>query len=408
MRMSSANAYEKSLQILYARQSELAGQQEKLTSGKNVNRPSDDPSSAAQAERAQTRLSRIASDRQALEVQRGALTLAESALGDSAGLLQRFRELTITAGNGGYNAADRLTVAKEMGSLREQLLSLANAADGNGLPLFGGLGSASAPFVEGASGVVFNGLAGQQASTETSVPGTMDGQAVWMNVASGNGSFALSTGASNTGSLWSNAGQVLTPASLTGHNYTITFSVLGAATTYSVQDTTNATTVLPAPAIPPALPAPNPSYTPGQAITFDGLSLVANGAPANGDTVQVVPSTTTSLFKVMDDAITAIADTNLTSSQRAQAVGLALTQVDNGMNRLQAARSQAGQWLNRADNIQHAQEGRALLMEAEKSRAQDLDMVKGISDFTRLQTGYQAALQSYAQVQKLSLFNFIN
>ena len=407
MRMSSANAYEKSLQILYARQSELAGQQEKLTSGKNINRPSDDPSSAAQAERAQTRLSRIASDRQALEVQRGALTLAESALGESAGLLQRFRELTITAGNGGYNAADRLTIAKEMGSLREQLLSLANAADGNGLPLFGGLGSASAPFVEGASGVVFNGLAGQQASTETSVPGTMDGQAVWMNVASGNGSFALSTGASNTGSLWSNTGQVLTPASLTGHNYTITFSVVGAATTYSVQDTTNipATTVLPAPAVPAAA---NPSYTPGQAISFDGLSLVANGAPANGDTVQVVPSTTTSLFKVMDDAITAIADTNLTSSQRAQAVGLALTQVDNGMNRLQAARSQAGEWLNRADNIQHAQEGRALLFEADKSRAQDLDMVKGISDFTRLQTGYQAALQSYAQVQKLSLFNFIN
>ena len=407
MRMSSANAYEKSLQILYARQNELAGQQEKLTSGKNINRPSDDPSSAAQAERAQTRLSRIASDRQALEVQRGALTLAESALGESAGLLQRFRELTITAGNGGYNAADRLTIAKEMGSLREQLLSLANAADGNGLPLFGGLGSASAPFVEGASGVVFNGLAGQQASTETSVPGTMDGQAVWMNVASGNGSFALSTGASNTGSLWSNTGQVLTPASLTGHNYTITFSVVGAATTYSVQDTTNipATTVLPAPAVPAAA---NPSYTPGQAISFDGLSLVANGAPANGDTVQVVPSTTTSLFKVMDDAITAIADTNLTSSQRAQAVGLALTQVDNGMNRLQAARSQAGEWLNRADNIQHAQEGRALLFEADKSRAQDLDMVKGISDFTRLQTGYQAALQSYAQVQKLSLFNFIN
>ena len=407
MRMSSANAYEKSLQILYARQSELAGQQEKLTSGKNINRPSDDPSSAAQAERAQTRLSRIASDRQALEVQRGALTLAESALGDSAGLLQRFRELTITAGNGGYNAADRLTIAKEMGSLREQLLSLANAADGNGLPLFGGLGSASAPFVEGASGVVFNGLAGQQASTETSVPGTMDGQAVWMNVASGNGSFALSTGASNTGSLWSNTGQVLTPASLTGHNYTITFSVVGAATTYSVQDTTNipATTVLPAPAVPAAA---NPSYTPGQAISFDGLSLVANGAPANGDTVQVVPSTTTSLFKVMDDAITAIADTNLTSSQRAQAVGLALTQVDNGMNRLQAARSQAGEWLNRADNIQHAQEGRALHFEADKSRAQDLDLVKGISDFTRLQTGYQAALQSYAQVQKLSLFNFIN
>lgn len=407
MRLGSANTYDRALQNLYSRQSELSNQQEKLTSGKNVNRPSDDPTGAAQAERALTRLARISSDNRSLEVQRSAITLAESTLGDATSLVQKLRELVITAGNAGYSASDRKSVAQEMRGLRDQLFALANARDANGTPLFGALGSASAPFTDSSGGVSFNGVAGQRASTETSIPGTMDGQAVWMNVASGNGSFALSTGTGNTGNLWTNTGQVLTPASLTGHNYTITFSVVGAATTYSVQDTTNipATTVLPAPAVPPS---PNPTYTPGQAITFDGLSLVANGAPANGDTVQVVPSTTTSLFKVMDDAITAIADTNLTSSQRAQAVGLALTQVDNGMNRLQAARSQAGQWLNRADNIQHAQEGRALLMEAEKSRAQDLDMVKGISDFTRLQTGYQAALQSYAQVQKLSLFNFIN
>ena len=41
------------------------------------------------------------------------------------------------------------------------------------------------------------------------------------------------------------------------------------------------------------------------------------------------------------------------------------------------------------------------------SRAEDLDMIKGISDFENQQTGYQAALQTYASVQKLSLFNYI-
>ena len=407
MRLGSANTYDRALQNLYSRQTELSNQQEKLTSGKNINRPSDDPTGAAQAERALTRLTRISSDNRSLDVQRSAITLAESTLGDATSLVQKLRELVITAGNAGYSASDRKSVAQEMSGLRDQLFALANARDANGTPLFGALGSASAPFTDSSSGVSFNGVAGQRASTETSIPGTMDGQAVWMNVASGNGSFALSTGTGNTGNLWTNTGQVLTPASLTGHNYTITFSVVGAATTYSVQDTTNipATTVLPAPAVPPS---PNPTYTPGQAITFDGLSLVANGAPANGDTVQVVPSTTTNLFKVMDDAITAIGDPNLTSSQRAQAVGLALTQVDTGMNQLQAARSQAGEWMNRADNIQDAQEGRTLQLSADKSRAEELDMVKGISDFTRFQTGYQTALQSYAQVQKLSLFNFIS
>ncbi|MEN9467914.1 MAG: hypothetical protein RL081_1915, partial [Pseudomonadota bacterium] len=42
------------------------------------------------------------------------------------------------------------------------------------------------------------------------------------------------------------------------------------------------------------------------------------------------------------------------------------------------------------------------------SRAEDLDMIKGVADFQNQQTGYQAALQSYAQVQKLSLFNYIS
>ena len=401
MRLSSANAYDNALQNIYARQSELTGQQEKLTSGKNVNRVSDDPTGAAQAERALTRLTRIASDNRALEVQRSALTLAESTLGDATSVVQRLRELTVSAGNGAYSALDRSSIAKEMSGLREQLFAMANSRDSNGTPLFGGLGSASAPFSDSASGVSFNGVAGQQAGSEVGLPTAMDGQAVWMNVRSGNGSFILATATTNTGSLWTNTGQVLNPTALTGHDYSVTFTVapgVGGATTYSVQDNTTANPTLPT----------NQPYVPGQAITFDGLSLVANGTPANGDAVSVSPSTTTNMFKVIDDAIAAIGDSTTTSSQRAQATGLALTQIDTGMNQLQAARSQAGQWLNRADQIQSTQEGRAVQLEAEKSRAQDLDMVKGISDFTRIQTGYQAALQSYAQVQKLSLFNFIS
>ena len=401
MRLSSANAYDNALQNIYARQSELAGQQEKLTSGKNVNRVSDDPTGAAQAERALTRLARITSDNRALEIQRSAITLAESTLGDATSVVQRLRELTVSAGNGAYSASDRSSIAKEMTGLREQLFGMANSRDSNGTPLFGGLGSASAPFSDSASGVSFNGVAGQQAGSEVGLPTAMDGQAVWMNVRSGNGSFNLATAITNTGSLWTNTGQVLNPAELKDHDYSVTFTVapgVGGATTYSVQDNTTAN---------PALPTNQP-YVPGQAITFDGLSLVANGTPANGDAVSVSPSTTTNMFKVIDDAIAAISDSTTTSSQRAQATGLALTQIDTGMNQLQAARSQAGQWLNRADQIQATQEGRAVQLEADKSRAEDLDMVKGISDFTRIQTGYQAALQSYAQVQKLSLFNFIN
>jgi flagellar hook-associated protein 3 FlgL len=36
-----------------------------------------------------------------------------------------------------------------------------------------------------------------------------------------------------------------------------------------------------------------------------------------------------------------------------------------------------------------------------------MDMVKGLSDFNTQQTAYSVALQTYAQIQKLSLFNYL-
>lgn len=87
---------------------------------------------------------------------------------------------------------------------------------------------------------------------------------------------------------------------------------------------------------------------------------------------------------------------------------MSLTQIDAGTDRLQAARGQAGDWLKRSDNIDNAQQGRTIQLSADQSRAEDLDMIKGLSDFKKMDTGYQTALQSYAQIQKLSLFNFIN
>ena len=396
MRLGTAHTYDAALELLMKRQVEMSGQQEKLTSGKRINRASDDPTGASQAERALTRLSRLETDQRSLELQRNALTVAESTLGESTSLIQRFRELVVSAGNTSYNTRDRETIALQLTGLRDQIFSLANKTDSNGIPLFGGLGSAGEPFVDATAGVAFQGIPGQRASTEISVPGAMDGQAIWMKVPSGNGVFNIAPNPANTGAVWTDMGQVTNPGAVTGDNYAIAFSVAAGVTTYSVTNTSTATTV-----------ATGQPFVSGQAITFDGLSMVVNGTPQNADAVQISPSTTMDMFAVLDDAISGIRNAT-TGSSASQAVAQALTQIDSGMDRLQAAQGQAGEWLNRADTITDAQAQQTVQLEADRSRAEDLDMVKGISDFQKTQTGYQAALQSYAQVQKLSLFNFIN
>ena len=396
MRIATANTYDNALEQLYKRQSELSAQQERVSTGQRVNRPSDDPAAAAQAERAMTRLTRIDVDQRALESQRAALATAESALGEATGLVQGARDLAISAVNGAYSARDRTTVANQIANLRDQLFALSNRTDSNGVSLFGGLGSSGAPFADTTPGVSFQATAGQRAATATALPGAMDGQAIWMDVPTGNGVFKVSLGAGNTGTAWTDAGSVVTPSAQTGDSYSVTFSVVGGVTTCDIVDTSTAATV-----------AAGQPFVDGAPIQFDGLSVIVHGAPASGDTVAVAPSVQTNIFKVLDDAIANIGNTS-SDNKLAQSVTLALVEIDASLERLQSARSQAGDWLNRADTITTTQSARSLSLESDRSRAVDLDMAKGISDFNKFQTGYQAALQSYAQIQKLSLFNFIN
>lgn len=404
MRLATANTYDNTLANLTTRQASLAEMQEKLSAGKKVVRASDDPTGAAQAERAMTRSARVDVEVRALNLQRNSVAMAEGTLGNSIDLIQTIRQLVVSAGDAAYTPSDRRSIAEEIAGLRDQLFTYANKQDSNGIPLFGGLASAPQPFVDVTSGVVYNGVPGERSSTAVSIPGTMDGRAVWMNVPTGNGVYNLGLGAANTGELWTDVGQVIDPSALTGDDYSITFSVSATTppvTTYSVVNTTTATTVV------PVAPDPAPVYVDGQDITFDGISFIARGVPADGDTVTVTPSTRSDLFAVLDQTIAAI-DGAGNGHQLAQDLSLALAQIDSGMERVQSARSQAGELLKRADIIEGTQEEKSIQLAADRSRAEDMDMIEGISEFQLKQTGYQAALQSYAQIQRMSLFNYIS
>lgn len=409
-RIGSANTYDNALHNLQTRQSALSNLQENLTSGKKVVRASDDPAGAAQAERALTRITRIQTDQRALEAQRNTIASAESTLGDVSNALQSFRELVASAGNGTQTAQDRKTIAAQLTGLRDQVLALSNKKDTNGLPLFGALGSALAPFVGPQalpSDYTFNGLPGQTASSDVAIPFTLDGDSAFMNQPARDGVYNVSvTAAAPAHTLQTSSVMVTNAAAVTGASYAI--AITGVDTTTVPGTTTVSYNVT---ATPPGTTTAQtaPGYPTGQNANIAvagmaGLSLSIKGAPAVGDTLNV--NSSPSIFSVLDNAIRDIA--NATDSNAAsQAVNQALNNIDIGMSRVSAVRGLAGDLLNRADRITDTQGKRSIQLEADRSRAEDMDMVKGISDFQQQQTGYQAALQSYAQVQKLSLFNYI-
>lgn len=405
-RLGSANTYDNALRNLSTRQSALSSLQENLTSGKRVVRASDDPASAAQAERALTRMSRIATDQRALESQRNSIATAESTLGGVTEALQAFRELVVSAGNGTHTAADRQTIALQLSGLRDQVFAFANTKDTNGQPLFGALGSALAPFVGPATTApdyTFNGLPGQSSNNEVSIPFALDGDSAFMLQSARDGVYNVALGSASSTLKTGNV-SLNPPTAPTGAAYTLSFTAVTAAagnTTASYDIVDSATGA--------AVASGAKTYTTGQSFTvteMPGLSLNITGTPVVGETVSIEPSP--SLFSVLDDAIRDIGNPSASNNAALQAVSQALGNIDVGMGRVSAIRGQAGELLNRADSISDSQDKRSLQLEADRSRAEDLDMVKGISDFQNQQTGYQAALQSYAQVQKLSLFNYIS
>lgn len=396
MRVSTANRYETAVDSLQQRQRDMAEAQTAMTNGKRINKPSDDPTGAARAERAYLSGERIASAQRAVQASRSAMALAESALGQAGALLQDARETLVAAGNGSDGPAERLARANQLASLRSQLLALANQGNGAGGHLFGGQGGAQ-PFLDTPAGVVASGTPGQSMLSDSELmPRTVDGQAIWLSARSGNGVFTTSAAAGNAGSGWIDAGSVTDPGAITGGSYSVEIVDNNGVLSVSVLLGGAPTAV------------DNQPYRAGQTLNVDGMAFTLKGTPAAGDRFTIAPSTPDlNPFAALDSAIAALRDAGSGPGQVAQAVNSGLRDMDALMGHMQAARAETGSMLNRLDALDARNQDRALWAKGVQADAEDLDMLQAISTFQNQQTGYQAALQSYAMVQRMSLFDYV-
>ena len=394
-RVGTASMYDSSVRNINSRQSNLVELMDKITAGKSVLRASDDPVAAAQAERARTRITRTESDQRALDAQRNLITYGESTLGEANTALQDFRDLLVNAGNGTFNQTSRDALVAQMSSLRGQLMTYANRKDSNGLPLFRGLDSSERPV----QGYTFAGQAGQTSGADNNIPNSLDGAAAWMNVPTGNGVLAVEVGSANTGKAWADVGVISDPAQATALTtpVDVEFSMdADGKPQYSIDGGATFT-----------------PYKSGEAINVAGMKLTITGEPAAGDKFTVKPSERSDIFSVLDKAIDAVrngsnADGSTASGALSHAIAKGLAEIDTGMSRMQTVRSFAGDLLVRADRIENGLSAQAVQQEADRSKAEDLDMIPALSEKETQNVGLQAALQSYAQIQKLSLFNYIS
>jgi flagellar hook-associated protein 3 FlgL len=411
-RISTAQTFDTGVERLQERQVELADAQKRMTSGKRVSKASDDPAAAARAERALASVARGEASQRALEASRQSMVLTEGALADAGELMMQAREAIVAAGNGSYSDAERAGLGQQLGAIRQQLLAIANRGDGDGGYLFGGQGGSQPPFIDAAGGVSFRGTAGEaQVASDEPLPRRIDGQMAWLATPSGNGLFETRNAAATptaSGS-WIDQGRVndpqafyaatsppvvANPAVLT---YRVDFTITGADTTYSVQKDGAATALT------------NQPYTSGQAIEIDGMSFTVNGTPIAGDAFEIKLSTPSlGIFDTLDRVISELKTPLRSNAAVAQGVQRALSDLDGSTGALQSLRSRVGEVLNHADMVEGRIATQSLVAQTERSNAEDLDMVKAITEFQNLQTGYEAALKTYSTVQRMSLFQYLN
>lgn len=146
MRISTQMMYDQNMRGITNAQSEWLGYGEQMSTGKRVNRPSDDPIAASQAvvlSQAQAQNSQYSLAR-TFATQK--VSLEENVLGQVTTAIQTAQTKIVNAGNGTLSDDDRASLAKDLQGIRDQLMNLANTTDGNGRYIFGGYKTATAPF----------------------------------------------------------------------------------------------------------------------------------------------------------------------------------------------------------------------------------------------------------------------
>jgi flagellar hook-associated protein 3 FlgL len=406
MRIASSTIFENGTSQLGNLQSSLSKLQLQLSTGRRLITAADDPIAASRAlevTQSDSINSQFVTNRQNAK---SSLSQVELALTGATGLLQDAQTLAVNAGNGTLSDADRASLATDLSGRLDDLLGLANTADGAGGYLFAGFKANTLPFIKTPTGAQYQGDQGQrilQVGSSRQLPISDSGNSVFEDNVNGNGTFVTGAAAANTGSGIVSSGSVTNAAALTGNNYSITFNISAATPPATTFDVTNTTTGLPVSA--------GNAYVSGQPISFDGLQFDVRGSPASGDSFTVQPSTKQSVFTTLTNLINTLKLPSVgAAGQAALTNGLnaAHDNLNSALDNVLSVRSSVGSRLRELDSLDSAGSDLDIQYKQTLSNLQDLDYTKALSEFAQNQTALDAAQKSFVKISGLSLFNFIS
>jgi len=400
IRISSQQIFSGGINRLQELNSSLNQTQEQISTGKRVNRPSDDPVAAARILKLDQELSRIETYQRNAGLAENRLQQEESALAGSVDVIQRIRELTVQAGNGSLSPNDRKSISSEMKERIGQLANIANTRDASGEYIFSGFQGSTAAFGKDASGSwVYQGDEGQRVleiDDGVTVPISDHGKGIYSSVPAA--VFAESD-PGNAAAARIDGIQVINDGALSAvspDDITITVDTVAGTVSAVNSRTGDPLTVTPA------------AYTSGESFEVAGVQATITDA-GDGDEFTLRAGERQSVFATIENLIDGLdnIDKGSPAGQAAydDLIAASLQNLDNAQESIVQKQTEIGGRLNAVDSTKSFLEDSSVYSEDIRSQLRDVDYAEAISNLSFQSFVLQAAQQSFAQVSQLSLFD---
>jgi len=390
-------------------QSRLAEIQNKISSGKNFQSLAEDPVGASRVVNLKREMSQLETFQANIDSTRRRLSLEETTLADVTTGVIRARELVIQAGNGSLNDSDRRAISYEVEEIIDYLANLMNTRDAKGEYLFSGSKGSTQTYALQSDGTYT--YQGDSAAREIQIASSQyiassdTGQALFQAVTPSVGLEVLGP----TSTLKNGVDFTVTDEAAFSSSFAVTGDLTLSLTatdatsgTYTIND--SAGNVVTGPVGYSAVPVE---------ISLAGATLTVSPQPSGSEAVRLRYSETEgnvlNTLVANVQALRNLSSSNATENDALYAnLDLTLNQLDDVQARLSDSVASMGGRLNVLDAAGNSNRDFKLLTETTLSAVEDLDYTSASTELAKRQLALEASYASFAKIQGLSLFNYID
>lgn len=405
MRISTIQIYNRGMTAIQDVTQQQQKTQEQLATGKRVLTPADDPVASTRILELNQELSINQQFQRNIELADGRLSLQDDRLGGITDVVQRIRELTITAGNGSLTKDDLGSISAEVEQRLDQLAGLLNSRDASGEYVFSGFQGGTQPFQKSESGSYqYQGDQGQrfvQVESGVRLATTENGQDIFEDVPAYQNTFYTQGSPSNTsvppGTI--TVGQIIDQEAYDAFYPEDLVIQFNSPNDFDIREKSTGLVV-----------QSNVPYIANSPIAVNGVQFEIRGAPAAGDSFYVESSEKQGVLRTVEKFVYGLQNYSSSTDGRATFESLlenTIANLDAAETSVLDARAKVGARLNTLETGAEQLKDAEILTQEVLTTLESIDYAATVSLLSIQQFSLEAAYSSFAKITSLSLFDRI-